>query len=188
MLHTIVLNTYVLPHLPPPLYKLAYPRLPGTLSLTDTPQTASLSDTLSSRSSASGSGHSNTSIVSALSIPSGTGTRTLQQRGTHFANVNPDNALLNLVSPGTKIKGLMGDNPPPLLDNGKQPCLSYLLHGGCWSTCRRASSHGHILTAGERERLQNYLRTRQLQSQHSASASAAPIATARGTSTLQPPP
>jgi hypothetical protein len=123
MLHTIVMNTYVLPHLPPTLYKLAYPRHPGTQSLTETLQTASLSDTLSSRSSASGSSLYNTSVVSALSIPSGTGTRTLQQRGTHFANVNPDTALLNLVSPGTKIKGLMGDTPPPPLDNGQQPCL-----------------------------------------------------------------
>jgi hypothetical protein len=110
MIHTLILNTYVLPHLPPPLYKLAYPKASGGSTL----QTASLSDTLSSSGSGSGGSHSAGSVVSALTIPSGTNTTPgTRQRGTHYANINPDNTLLNIVAPGTKIKDLMGDAPCP---------------------------------------------------------------------------
>jgi hypothetical protein len=53
----------------------------------------------------------------------------------------------------------MGNTPPLLLDNGQQPCLSFLLRGGCWSTCRRAASHSHTLSDVERARLLEYITT-----------------------------
>ena len=38
-------------------------------------------------------------------------------------------------------------------------CLSYILKGGCWSTCRLAASHGHTLTNAEKTCLRTYLTT-----------------------------
>jgi hypothetical protein len=64
ILQNNILNTYILPHLPPPLYKLAYPRpataiVPDLLALTDASQ------------SGSGSSTSNASTVSGLTAQSG---------------------------------------------------------------------------------------------------------------------
>jgi hypothetical protein len=160
MLHNIVLNTFVLPHLPPVLYKLAYPKV----SLgSATPSLAGSSISQDSTPSSSVSGASNAS--SAASITSGISGLTMptmgdgRQRGTHFANVNPDNRLVQLVPPGVKLRDLMGSDHPPALDNGQQMCLSFLLRGGCWSTCRRATSHTHSLNDNERNRLMAYLQT-----------------------------
>jgi hypothetical protein len=161
MLHNMVLNTYILPHLPPSLYKLVYPKQPstsGTPSLTSTQHSSSSSATITLRSMVSSLGNTITSSPSGLTIPTETNTR---QRGTHYANINPDTTLLQLIQPGTKVRNLIGDTPPPLLDNGQQPCLSYLLRGGCWSTCRRAATNGHILTDAETVRLRQYLREQQ---------------------------
>jgi hypothetical protein len=159
-LHNIVLNTFVLPHLPPVLYKLAYPKVsPGSA----TPSLAGSSVSQDSTPSSSVSGASNassaasiTSAISGLTMPTmGDG----RQRGSHFANVNPDNRLVQLVPPGIKLRDLMGSDHPPALDNGQQMCLSFLLRGGCWSTCRRATSHTHSLNDNERNRLIAYLQT-----------------------------
>jgi hypothetical protein len=160
MLHNIVLNTYVLPHLPPALYKLAYPKTsPGSA----TPSLANSSASHDSTPSSSVSGASNAlSGASINSSVSGLTTPTMgdgRQRGSHFANVNPDNRLVQLVPPGVKLRDLMGSDHPPALDNGQQMCLSFLLRGGCWSTCRRAASHTHTLNDNKRNRLISYLQT-----------------------------
>jgi hypothetical protein len=89
MLYNIVLNTYVLPHLPPVLYKLAYPKpSSGTPSLTDTQGSGSTRDSLTSGSktigsgSSSGSGASMGSLVSGLTTQVGGGaTNTLRGAG-----------------------------------------------------------------------------------------------------------
>jgi hypothetical protein len=73
-----------------------------------------------------------------------------QQKGAWIANLNPDPSLLNLFDANIKIKDLMGNDAPPLLDNGSQICLSFLIHQGCWSTCYRANKHNHKLTPAER--------------------------------------
>jgi hypothetical protein len=83
ILHNIVLQSYVLPHLPPPLSKLAYPQvhLPGPKTLT----TASLGTAATSNTTVSGD-------VSALTAPTITtmNTRATQLRGTFQANLTPD--------------------------------------------------------------------------------------------------
>jgi hypothetical protein len=50
---------------------------------------------------------------------------TTRQRGTHVTNIAPDNRLIQLIDPGLKIKDVMGTDPPPVLDNGQQVCLSF---------------------------------------------------------------
>jgi len=69
ILHSITLNTYILPHLPPILYKLAYLR--PTTSLV--PDLLPLTDVSHSSSSGTTSGSSSASIVSGLTAPSGNG-------------------------------------------------------------------------------------------------------------------
>jgi len=172
ILQSIVLNTYVLPSLPPALYRLTYPRqqqstLPALIST-------------SSASGSSGTGSSGTGTTSDSSIVSGLTTPTLvsstgqltRSRGSHIANLNPDARLLQLVDPGVRVKDLMGSDPPPSLDNGNQICLSYLLRQGCWSTCRRANTHGQALNDNEHARLVTYLTT-QMQKLRAASAASA---------------
>lgn len=53
-------------------------------------------------------GWSGTSSIFSLTGPSPTGNR---QRGTHIANINPDEWLMCLVDPRIKIKDLMGNDP-----------------------------------------------------------------------------
>jgi hypothetical protein len=99
-------------------------------------------------------------------IPSATPTR---QCGSHIANIQ-------LMDPGVKMKDLMGSDPLLLLDNGSQPCLSFLLRQGCWSRCHRAATHGHTLTVGIHAHLVMYLNT-QMQKLRAASAHQAESAT-----------
>ncbi len=63
MLYTITLNTYMLPHLPPALYKLAYPRPAGVGTILTPPDLVSLSS--GSNSTASGT----TSTLSNVTTP-----------------------------------------------------------------------------------------------------------------------
>ncbi len=142
ILYNVTLNTYVLPNLPPALYKLAYPK-PAPLSM------PTLID-LSSQSSASGTSSSGNSTISSISTPP-------QRRNTHVVNLAPDASLVNLIPPGMQIKDIIAQDPPPLLDDGSQVCLAFLLRQGCWSSCRRAAAHTHTLTPTEHARLTTYL-------------------------------
>ncbi len=151
IIHNIILNTYLLPHLPPALYKLAYGR-------TTTPLVPSLAG--SSTSSLGGSTSSpatglssDASTVSGLTVPSLTGTRTPNAK---IVNLAPDLALQRLIAPGTKLKDLMGSTPPPLLDDNTQICLlpSYEL-----LLVRRGPGHNKPLSPTERARLEHYLRS-----------------------------
>jgi hypothetical protein len=157
IIQTITLHTYVLPNLPPVLYRLVYPRPTTYGSL---PPLA----TLSTSSASSSSGSSTLSSVSGVTTPSGlmpTGTTTDSgtKRGTYVANLAQDAALAQLVTPGIKLKDLIGSDPPPTLDNGTPVCLSFLVRQGCWSSCKRAASHSKPLSAAERSRVTTYLTT-----------------------------
>jgi hypothetical protein len=165
IIQNITLHTYVLPNLPPTLYKLAYPRpTPTQDSYLLPPALVSLS--ASSASSASGS-----STLSGLTTPSTLPTAGAgKTRGTYVANLTQDAALTQLVDPGIKLKDLIGSDPPPTLDNGTPVCLSFLVHQGCWSSCKRASSHSKQLTASERNRIATYLTTQTQKLRHQGAA------------------
>jgi hypothetical protein len=158
IVHTLSLNTYVLPHLPAHLYRLAYPKTPPFPNF-DTPSLAGTSSSGSTNwSSSTASIVSGLTTVGSATRGSGGGTSN-RTRGTFQVNLNPDPALHRLIGPGVKLKELIGSDPPPTLDNGEQICLSYYCTPGCWSNCSRLASHAKTFNAGERSRLETYITT-----------------------------
>ena len=49
--------------------------------------------------------------------------------------------IQQLLPAGVKIKELLADTQPPNNDLGTPMCLSFPLHGGCWSTCVQKEDH-----------------------------------------------
>jgi hypothetical protein len=80
-----------------------------------------------------------------------------KRKSSVIANLNPDRNLQRLLDFGTSLKELIGQDPPPTLDDGTPVCLSYFLRNSCWSTCSRAASH-KTLTPTERAKLETYLK------------------------------
>jgi len=164
ILHNVTMQIYILPHLPPVLYRLAYPKPQAYLP--PAPDLISLSGTSHSSSSGTGSSSSGNTVVSALTIPSNmvppdaASDSRSSRKGSYMANLTPDPALQQLVPSGTKLRDLIGTTSPPQLDNGAQLCLSFHTKQGCWSTCRRSNTHGVTLSAAEKSRVINYLRSR----------------------------
>jgi hypothetical protein len=156
IVHNVILSTYVLPNLPQPIYKLAYPRTAGPLTISSnvTASTASLSaSTISGHSSVS-----SVTVPSVGSVPtSGSSTQADKRRGTFQANLTPDRALKQTLAYGTTIKDSIGTDPPPSLDDGSPICLSFYLRNGCWSNCRRASTHNRTLSPTEKAKLESYV-------------------------------
>jgi hypothetical protein len=120
-----------------------------------------------------GSSSSGASTVSGITTPTaitGEGDESKNnKRGSFYAYLTPDPALVQLVASDLKIQDLIGTVPPPQLD-GPQVCLSYLVRQGCWSMCGRAHTHGKTLNAAERARVINYLRTQVQRVRPSAAA------------------
>jgi hypothetical protein len=122
ILHTLTLSTYILPHLPPALYRLAYPRLPplpafDTPSVTGTDASSSSGSVVSGLTAPSGVslGIPSTLTGGAATQASGQGTQgsTKRTKGTFQANLNPDHTLHRLIDSGVKLRDLIGDTPPP---------------------------------------------------------------------------
>jgi hypothetical protein len=156
IVYNIVLNTYILPNLPQPIYKLAYPRLPPAHIPTgiQTPTTASLSSEASTISAVSG-----LTQPTLISNPSTSNqSQTNKRKGTFQANLHPDRALQQLLGFGTTIKDLIANDTPPTLDDGSPICLSYYIRNGCWSNCRRANTHNRELSATEKAKLESFVR------------------------------
>jgi hypothetical protein len=129
-----MLSTYVLPHLPAHLYRLAYPRIPP-LPIIDMPSLTGTDSNNSSGTGTSGTGttaSSGASTVSGLTSVGGSsrggGGNTNQSgrtKGTFQVNLNPDPTLHRLAGPSVKLRDLIGTDPPPMLDSGEQICLPY---------------------------------------------------------------
>jgi hypothetical protein len=126
IIYNVMLNTYILPNLPPQIYKLAYPRPAAKVYTPATVSTAS--------STVGGQ-----SVVSAVTLPTlistptttAESTTTNKCKGTFQANLHPNKDLQQYLQFGTTIKELIGNESPPTLDDGSPICLSYYLRNGC---------------------------------------------------------
>jgi hypothetical protein len=153
ILHQILLQTYILPNLPPALYKLAYPKKSlkeGAFSPPGTVATASLS----AASSSSQTPGSDGSTISGLTAPSAA---TTPSRGSVVVNLQPNATLQAMLPSNFKIKELIGTTSPPKFDAGGEMCLSFLTRNTCWSNCRRAANHRADLNPTEQQRLETYI-------------------------------
>ena len=153
IIRNITMQVYVLPHLPPTLYQLAYPKpikpaLPGSALSVHTIATG--------HSTTTGSHHLN--LPGDTSVMSGLTQNTARTR-TFQTNLTPDANLQQLLPANVRLKTLMGTDPPPKMDDGNDMCLSFHLRNGCWATCKRAHNHGKNLSTEEKQRLTHYLLT-----------------------------
>jgi hypothetical protein len=153
ILYNITLLTYVLPNLPPALYKLAYPRPPTTHNNPSGGQSLTSSSTGTVPTITSSSASSAASVVSGITLP--TTLSDGSKKSAKILNLHPDTVLQALISPSVSLKAYVTTEPPPLLDDGTQPCLSFI-RDSCWSNCRRSQSH-RPLSAPERTRIATYL-------------------------------
>jgi hypothetical protein len=136
-LQSIILHTYVLPNLPPSLCKLAYPRPSTAAGLT--PTLGSVTDSTGLSSHPSSGSSSNASVILGISLPTALTDGTNQNKGAKIVYLNPVPALQMLIPTNYRLRSYMGNEAPPLLDDGTQPCLAYIWQS-CWSTC-------HVLPA-----------------------------------------
>jgi len=157
LINQVLLQLYTLPHLPPSLYQLAYPKK----------QTTPLNDTFPPGLilSGSASGTSSGSSGDASTVSGLTGSGAAQPpppggRGAYISNLAPIPSIIALDKPGVKLRDLIGTTAPPKMTNGTDMCLSYHLRKGCWSNCRRATNHVSTLSAVETQRLQSYITQR----------------------------
>jgi hypothetical protein len=176
IIHQILMQIYVLPHLPPHLYQLAYPKKSATPSLTSSiGSTASLTLTNSDASRSTITGSSDGSVVSGITLPTLKPPPPTPTRGSAVINLTPIPTLQALIPPNIKLKELIGSTAPPQFDAGGEMCLSFLTRNTCWSNCRRASSHHSNLTEAEQNRLRQYIETqKQLHQARRTAASTVP--------------
>ncbi|MFN9982614.1 MAG: hypothetical protein ACK53Y_21985, partial [bacterium] len=130
------------------LYKLAYAK--ATTPTQDTQSVISNTPSLGSTTNGSSSSGAST-VISGLTTPTVITSGTT--KGTYLVNLTPDRDIQNLVDYGTKLTTLVNQAPPPSMDSGQQMCLSYFVRGGCWTTCKRSSTHARQLTPTEKQRL-----------------------------------
>ena len=158
ILDQIYLQSYILPHLPSSLYRLAYPTPITTRSSTPgSVLSGNILTTITPGSTTSGS--ADQSVVSALTIGTRQTTPTLRTstsgRGSYQANLTPDATLIQLVPGNVRLRDLMANATAPQADDGTPICLSYHLRSGCWSNCARHASH-KVLSAPEKQRLAEF--------------------------------
>jgi hypothetical protein len=153
IVHQIVMQVYVLPHLPRQLYQLVYPKktsLPGSPSVFSgsTPTTSTTGSSSYASLANSNSSMLGVSTISGLTVP------TLpppQSRGSAVFKLNPNTTLQQLLPMNIKLKDLIGTLTPPSFEAGSKMCLSYLVRNTCWTNCRRAAGHRANLTPQEQQ-------------------------------------
>jgi len=128
----IIMQVYVLSHLPPSLYALAYPKRHTPLVDGSIPGLIASGSALDSSSgSGPANSHGDASTVSGLTTPTPTKPPPPSGRGAYMANLTPFASLTTLDHPNVKIKDLIGTTSPPKTADGTKKCLSFHLvrHG-----------------------------------------------------------
>jgi hypothetical protein len=148
ILHRITLQSYVIPHLPPALFRLAYPVATVKHATGPGSHTPSLAPTATTTTSGSD--------VSTVTSPTFVTGQVPPTRGTFQANLTPDATLQSLVPANLKLQDLIGTDTPPLSDDNLPICLAFHLRQGCWSTCKRVGTHAKTLSNAEKQRLANF--------------------------------
>jgi hypothetical protein len=161
VLQWIPMQSYVLPHLPPPLFKLAYPMHKlsnATLITSGTPTTLSLGTASSTTTSHTHSYDTlSTLMMHTLCTPGGNTSTTISQHGTFQANLHPDSTSKALAPPSVKLRDIIGLDALPTMDDGTPICLSFHLHQGCWSNCKWVCNHSSSLAPSEKQCLANFV-------------------------------
>jgi hypothetical protein len=122
MLHNIALQSYVLPHLPPPAAMKPHSAMSGTPSV---PLTAPTASTQSSHTTSDMSVLTSPTFLTRATQPS------VQTRGTFMANLTPDCTLQSLVPSNLRLRHLIGQDLPPMTDENQPICLSIHTRQGC---------------------------------------------------------
>lgn len=156
ILHQVIMQVYVLPHLPPSLYTLAYPRktpapMPSDGSIPSLVAAGSLSGSSGSSSAGDASTISGLSGGSSQQPPPTTG------RGAYVTNLQSISSVVTLDKPGLIIRDMIRSTSPPKMNDRTDICLSYHLWKGCCSNCHRATNHGKFLLPVEVQCLEQYI-------------------------------
>jgi hypothetical protein len=96
-------------------------------------------------------------LVNPKPTPKSSGSNAMAPTQTLVTNDTPDSHLLSLIPFNRKLKDIIGTTQPPMTDTNDPICLSFHAKGACFSNCRQAKNHAHILSMAEKERLENYL-------------------------------
>jgi hypothetical protein len=151
ILDSIALYTYVLPHLPTALFRLAFPQ--PTKTVLPAPSTFSVVTPVPSLTT------SDASVVSGLTSGSRLSNSTERTgsggRGTFVANLQPDSTLIQLIPGNIRLKDLIGVASVPTAEDGTSLCMSYHLRNGCWSNCARRATH-RTISASEKQRIADF--------------------------------
>jgi hypothetical protein len=148
ILHHIALQSFVLPHLPPALFRMAYPATSKSLGPPSyTPSVTGTSVTLQG---------SDISNISTITSPAVTASKQSAIRDTLQANLTPDSTLQSLIPANLCLKDLIGTDSPPLVDDTTPLCLSYHMCQGCWSTCKHVNTHKSNLSIAEKQRIATF--------------------------------
>jgi hypothetical protein len=159
ILTRISLSLYSNPNLPSALYQLIQPPKPTfKLLLGDAHKSMGDDDngTAATGLSTLTPGSNLSSGLSALGTNSGATTGS-SRAGTFTKNTSCDPALQGLLPAGIKIADLVGSDPVPMGDDNVPICLSYHIHSGCFSNCRRKDNHAKVLSVADKQRLSNWI-------------------------------
>ena len=142
-------STFFLPYLLANLYKLVAQMQQKWLG-----QGGEHSDIISSTTSM-------TSSITSPTVSTTTSITPVTPKGEklfYIWNINPSEMTQKLMPSGIKIKDLMGDTKSPKTDQHWLMCLSFHVHGRCWSSCQWKDDHW-LQTQAEETYLQEYMKT-----------------------------
>jgi len=127
ILNQVLLQLYVLPHLPLSLYHLAYPKKQTNVPNDNASVPGLIATGSASNSSASGSHSSPGNVASTISgITGGSSQKPTPTggRGAYISNLAKTPSIVALDRPGVKLRDMIGTTSPPKMSTGQEMCLS----------------------------------------------------------------